>query len=195
MSRQTVTTKLAKYFAKGKNDAGHYIMESDSSYAAMIVLPFVDSERVRATATKLQESDTVVQMIDQIYVKSELVERWQRHEISEIGQDDAIEQHHWPLSEISFCFFSEAGQMSLSAFLDSRHWKPSWTEVLSIGNALGRALESIHALSLAHTDVDPRNLFVFPGGLWKLGALSVRSHFTATSAHQRMRGVPEKGRG
>ena len=136
----------------------------------MIVLPFVDSERVRAIATKLQESDTVVQMIDHIYVKSELVERWQRHEISEIGQDDAIEQQHSSLSAISVCLFSEAGQMSLSTYLERRHWKPSWTEVLSIGNALGRALESIHAISLAHTSVHPRNIFVSPGGLWKLGA-------------------------
>jgi hypothetical protein len=142
----------------------------------MKFLPIVDAERVRALATQLQHSETVVQMIDHAYAKSELVELWQRHEIKNIECGDADEQCLAPSDAISFCLFSEAGQMSLSTFLENRHWKPSWTEVLSIGNALGRALESIHTMSLAHTDVHPRNIFVFPGGFWKLGAHAARTH-------------------
>lgn len=64
------------------------------------------------------------------------------------------------------CLVLEAGASSLEAWLRQRRYRPSWVEVLEVGDAVGRALEWLHGQGLCHTDVKPSN--IIRTSTWKL---------------------------
>jgi serine/threonine protein kinase len=63
----------------------------------------------------------------------------------------------------------EAASTSLEAWLRSCQHRPTWVEVLHVGDSVGRALEWLHAQGLCHTDIKPSNVLCVGGGRsWKL---------------------------
>ena len=63
----------------------------------------------------------------------------------------------------------EAASTSLEAWLLACHYRPSWVDVLHVGDSVGRALEWLHAQGLCHTDMKPSNVLCAGGGRsWKL---------------------------
>jgi serine/threonine protein kinase len=61
----------------------------------------------------------------------------------------------------------ELGEQSLHSWLRERGHRPSWSEVLEVGEALGLAIEFLHAESVVHGDIKPANLVRF-ARQWKL---------------------------
>lgn len=63
----------------------------------------------------------------------------------------------------------EAASRSLESWLLACQHRPSWVEVLHVGDSVGRALEWLHAQGLCHTDMKPSNVLCAGGGRsWKL---------------------------
>ena len=59
--------------------------------------------------------------------------------------------------------------MSLGAWLRERHYRPSWVQVLEVGESVGMGLAWLHTQGLCHTDIKPSNILLTHSvPAWKL---------------------------
>ena len=127
-----------------------------------------NTQKNQHSSEKPESLDHLSRLYSHFDVSTPVAECWEASDgafCDDVSSDDVYQAQ-----DQSIFFIFELGQLPLSKFLSEQNWRPSWTEVLNLGYSLGKALEYIHSLTLAHTDIQPDNVVSFPGGRWKLCA-------------------------